>query len=65
MKIPLIDLIAQYRSIWQDIDAATRSVLEEWTFVIGQNVAALEEEMVGYLESTTPFRVAPGTDACS
>jgi len=63
MKIPLIDLVAQYRSIRGEIDTAISSVLESGTFILGPNVAAFEEEMAAYLGVRHAVGVASGTDA--
>ena len=45
MKIPLIDLVAQYRSIREEIDRAIHGVLESGAFILGPNVAAFEREV--------------------
>jgi len=63
MKIPLVDLVAQYRSIRGEIDQAIQSVLESGTFILGDNVAAFEEEVATYLGVRHAIGVASGTDA--
>jgi len=63
MKIPLIDLVAQYRTIRDEIDRAIRDVLERGNFVLGENVAAFEEGMAAYLGVGYAIGVASGTDA--
>ena len=63
MKIPLIDLVAQYRTIRDEIDRAIREVLDGGNFVLGVNVAAFEEEMAAYLGVGYAIGVASGTDA--
>lgn len=63
MKIPLIDLVAQYHDIRGEIDQAIHKVLESGTFILGPNVAALEEEVAGYLGRRYAIGVASGTDA--
>jgi len=45
----LIDLVAQYRVIQPEIDEAIRQVLGSGQFVLGSNVAALEQEVATYL----------------
>ena len=62
MKIPLIDLVAQYRGIREEIDEAIRGVLESGTFILGPNVAAFEEGMAAYLGVGYAIGVASGTD---
>lgn len=63
MKIPLIDLVAQYRSIREEIDQAIHSVLESGTFILGPKVAAFEAAMAAYLGVQHAVGVASGTDA--
>jgi len=63
MKIPFIDLVAQYQSIREEIDQAIHSVLESGTFILGPNVTAFEEEISEYLGVKYSVGVASGTDA--
>ena len=63
MRIPLIDLVAQYRTIQPEIDEAIRQVLESGQFILGPNVAALENEVAAYLGVKHAVGVASGTDA--
>jgi dTDP-4-amino-4,6-dideoxygalactose transaminase len=63
MKIPLIDMVAQYRSIQTEIDEAIKQVLEAGQFILGPNVAALEKEVANYLGTEHAVGVASGTDA--
>jgi len=63
MKIPLIDLVAQYRTIRDEIDRAIRDVLECGNLVLGEKVAAFEEGMAAYLGVGYAIGVASGTDA--
>lgn len=63
MKIPLIDLVAQYRSIREEIDRAIHGVLESGAFILGPNVAAFEREVASYLGVGFAVGVASGTDA--
>lgn len=63
MKIPLVDLVAQYRAIQSEIDEAVRSVLESGQFILGPQVSALEEEVAAYLGTAHAVGVGSGTDA--
>jgi dTDP-4-amino-4,6-dideoxygalactose transaminase len=63
MKIPLIDLVSQYRTIQPEIDEAICQVLESGQFILGPNVAALEREVAAYLRVQYAVGVASGTDA--
>jgi dTDP-4-amino-4,6-dideoxygalactose transaminase len=61
--IPFVDLKAQYQSIKPDIDAALASVLESSQFVLGQEVAAFEEEFATYCQVQHAVAVNSGTSA--
>jgi dTDP-4-amino-4,6-dideoxygalactose transaminase len=63
MAVPVLNLKAQYASIRSRIDAAVGSVLESGHFVLGPNVAALEEELGSYLGVARAVTMASGTDA--
>lgn len=63
MKIPLVDLKAQYNSIRQEIDEATRRVIEGGQFILGPEVKALEDEIAAFLGTKCALGVASGTDA--
>jgi dTDP-4-amino-4,6-dideoxygalactose transaminase len=63
MKIPLLDLVAQYHSIKEEMDKAVLGVLESGSFILGPNVAALEQEVAAYLGVKHAIGVASGTDA--
>ena len=63
MKIPLVDLVAQYHNIKDEMDAAVLGVLESGRFILGPNVSALEQEIAEYLGVKHAIGVASGTDA--
>ena len=63
MKIPLIDLVAQFRSIREEIDHTIRGVLESGTSILVPNVTAFEQEVAAYLGVRFAAGVAPGTDS--
>ena len=63
MKIPLLDLVAQYHTIKDEMDAAVLGVLESGHFILGPNVKALEQEVAEYLGVKHAIGVASGTDA--
>ena len=62
-KVPLLDLVAQYETIRDEVDAALRRVIEKQHFILGPEVQALEEEIARYCD--VPFAVgcASGSDA--
>ena len=63
MKVPLIDLDAQYQAIKPEIDEAIRRVLESGSFILGPEVAALERDVAEYIGVQHAVGVASGTDA--
>lgn len=63
MKIPVLDLSAQYRSIEREIDEAIREVVGGGRFILGPNVKELEKEIAAYCGCEFGVGVASGTDA--
>ncbi len=63
MDIPLTDLKLQYENIKDEIDSAIKAVLNETDFILGHQVAILEEEIAKYSGTKFAIGVASGTDA--
>lgn len=63
MKIPILDLTAQYKSIKSEIDAAVKKVIESQYFILGPEVDAFESEVAAYCGTKYAVGVASGTDA--
>lgn len=63
MNIPLVDLKAQYASIKPEIDAAIQRILDNTSFIMGQELAAFEEAFSTYMHVKHTIGVANGTDA--
>ena len=63
MKVPLLDLAAQYASIKPEIDAALNRVVASQRFVLGPVVQACEEAVADYVGSAHGIGVSSGTDA--
>jgi dTDP-4-amino-4,6-dideoxygalactose transaminase len=63
MRIPLIDLKAQYRAIKPELDHAIQAVLELGQFILGPEVEAFERELAAYCGVAYAVGVASGTDA--
>ncbi len=63
MKVPLLDLKAQYNTIKPEIDRSIMEVVESQHFIMGPKVEALEKEVGKYLNSSFTLGVSSGTDA--
>ena len=63
MKVPLIDLQAQYASIRDGMREAIDRVFESQHFVMGPDVAALEAEVSRYCQTKEAIGCGSGTDA--
>jgi len=63
MKIPLVDLKAQYNSVRDEIDQAVHRVMESSQFILGREVDTLEREIASFLGVKYAVGVASGTDA--
>jgi dTDP-4-amino-4,6-dideoxygalactose transaminase len=63
MKVPLLDLKAQYLQIKDEIDVAIDNVLNHCRFIMGPEVAELEKKLADYCNSRYAVGVASGTDA--
>ncbi len=63
IKVPYLDLKAQYRSIKPEIDEAIARVLESCQFVLGPEVEAFENEFAEYCGTTDCIAVNSGTSA--
>jgi dTDP-4-amino-4,6-dideoxygalactose transaminase len=61
--IPILDLVAQYRSLKPQIDAAIEGVLESGSFIMGRNVELFEKEIASYLGVEHAIALNSGTDA--
>jgi dTDP-4-amino-4,6-dideoxygalactose transaminase len=63
VKVPYLDLKAQYRSIKPEIDAAIARVLDSCQFVLGPEVAAFERDFAAYCGSSECIALNSGTSA--
>jgi dTDP-4-amino-4,6-dideoxygalactose transaminase len=63
MKVPLIDLQAQYRTIKEPIRQAIDKVLESQRFILDEHVRKLEEELAKFAGRRHAVGCASGTDA--
>lgn len=62
-NIPFIDLKAQYNSIREEIDAAIKNILDNTSFIMGENVKNFENEFASYCNSKKCIGVSSGTSA--
>jgi len=63
MKVPLLDLRAQYAMIGTEIEAAVRRVLEGGHYIMGEDVGILESELAADHKHPYAIAVSSGTDA--
>lgn len=63
MKVPLLDLKAQYASIKEEIRTAVDDVFDSQYFILGPKVKELEQEIARYSETSYALGVSSGTDA--
>jgi dTDP-3-amino-3,4,6-trideoxy-alpha-D-glucose transaminase len=61
--ISLVDLKRQYATIKDEIDGAVAQVLAGGWYILGQEVAAFEQEFAAYCEVAHAVGVGSGTDA--
>ena len=63
MKVPLVDLRRQYKSIKAEIKKAIDEVLECGEYILGENVRKFEQAFANYCEAKYGIGVNSGSDA--
>jgi len=63
VKVPLLDLQAQYAPLREEILAAIARVCDSQRFIMGPEIAALEDELARMLGIRHAIAVSSGTDA--
>ena len=63
MKVPLLDLKAQYSKIKKELDDALIQVAESQYFILGPEVEKMESAMNDYIGCKASIGVSSGTDA--
>jgi dTDP-4-amino-4,6-dideoxygalactose transaminase len=63
VSVPLLDLVAQYREIKDDVLNAMMAVIERQAFIMGTEVARLEQEIARLSHAKHGVACASGTDA--
>lgn len=63
MKVPLLDLPSQYKTIKEEILRVTEEIFESQYFILGPRVEVLEKQIAEYCFSKFAVGVSSGTDA--
>src|SRR5712671_5061687 len=63
MKVPLLDLKAQYSTIKAEVDAAIAEVMESQHFILGPKVDQCEKAIARYSGCSHAVGVSSGSDA--
>jgi len=63
MKVPLLDLKPQYQQLKNEILEVTEEIYESQYFILGPQVASLEENIARYCGCSHAVGVSSGTDA--
>ena len=63
MNVPLLDLQAQHKTIKDEVLAAVHSVIERQAFIMGAEVAQLEQAIANLSAAKHGVACASGTDA--
>ena len=63
MKLPLVDLERQYRSIKEEIDAALLDAVASTQYILGEQLSRFEEEFADYCDARHCVGVGSGTAA--
>ncbi len=63
MKVPFLELKAQYQKIKEEIDQVIAEVVSEQYFILGPKVEALENSIAAYSSARHGIGVASGSDA--
>jgi len=63
MKVPLLDLTQQYKSLEKEMLTAVERVLSSGRYILGPEVTALEKEIADYCGVQHAVACASGTDA--
>ena len=63
MKVPLLDLKAQFTEIRADVLAAIEGVCDDQSFILGERVSAFEKQVATFLGCRYAVGVASGSDA--
>ncbi|MCK4935338.1 MAG: DegT/DnrJ/EryC1/StrS family aminotransferase [Elusimicrobiales bacterium] len=63
MKIPMVDMLAGYPEIKDEVETAVKNVFNKANFILGEEVKKFEEEFASFNGAKYAVGVANGTDA--
>ncbi|MBI5686987.1 MAG: DegT/DnrJ/EryC1/StrS family aminotransferase [Verrucomicrobia bacterium] len=63
MKIPFVDLVAQYQTIKSEVDPAMRRIVDQTAFIGGEDLKEFEKEFAAFCGAKHCVGVGNGTDA--
>src|SRR5438034_1933099 len=63
MRVPLLDLSEQYRTLSESLHEAIETVLADHRFILGPQVEAFEKAICAYCKAPYAIGVSSGTDA--
>ena len=63
MKIPMVDMLAGYPPIREEIETAVKTVFNKANFILGEEVTRFEKEFAAHVGAKYAVGVANGTDA--
>jgi dTDP-4-amino-4,6-dideoxygalactose transaminase len=63
VKVPLLDLTAQYQSLKKELDGAVLNVADSQYFILGPEVLKMEDKFCEFLNCKYSIGVSSGTDA--
>ncbi len=63
MAIPLVDLKAQYRSIGDEVNGAIQRVIDNTSFILGEEVSSFEDRFAAFCRTEYAVGTSSGTSA--
>jgi len=63
MKVTLVDLVAQYKTIKNEMDSAIHAVLDSGHFILGEANTEMEKKLANYIGVKYALGCGSGTDA--
>ena len=63
MRVPLLDLVSQYKQIQDQLEPLLLQVLRSGNYIMGEQVKSFEESSARYLSAKHCISCANGSDA--